>query len=70
MTGVKPHDPSVVNRVAKRAAGALSYWDLLDGFGYRLFRVLPSSRLLPIVGYYEDCEHFRGVTNYLAVLDR
>jgi FkbM family methyltransferase len=46
------------------------YWDLLDGFGYRLFRVLPSSRLLPIVEYYEDCEHFRGVTNYLAVLDR
>lgn len=46
------------------------YWDLLDGFGYQIFRVLPSSRLLPIVEYYEDCEHFRGVTNYVAVLSR
>lgn len=44
------------------------FWDLLHPLGYKLYRILPSSRLLPITSYYEDCEYFRGATNYLAVL--
>jgi FkbM family methyltransferase len=44
------------------------FWDLLTPLGYRLYRILPSSRLMPITEYYEDCEYFRGVTNYIAVL--
>jgi FkbM family methyltransferase len=42
------------------------FWDLLAPLGYKIFRVLPSSRLMPIPYYYEDCEYFRGVTNYIA----
>lgn len=42
------------------------FWDLLTPHGYRLYRILPSARLMPIHEYYEDCEYFRGVTNYLA----
>lgn len=45
------------------------YWELLRSHGYKLYRILPSSRLLPIKEYYEDCEYFRGVTNYVAVLE-
>ena len=43
------------------------FWDLLHPLGYRIYRVLPSARLLPISEYYEDCEYFRGVSNYFAV---
>lgn len=46
------------------------YWELLTSHGYALYRILPSSRLLPIEEYYEDCEYFRGVTNYIAVLEK
>lgn len=46
------------------------FWDLLHPMGYNFFRILPSSRLMPIVEYYEDCEYFRGVSNYIAVLKR
>lgn len=46
------------------------FWDLLHPMGYDFFRILPSSRLMPIVEYYEDCEYFRGVSNYIAVLNR
>ncbi|GAB1354375.1 FkbM family methyltransferase [Erysipelotrichia bacterium] len=45
------------------------FWDLLTPLNYRIFRILPASQLLPIDEYYEDCEYFRGVTNYIAVLD-
>jgi FkbM family methyltransferase len=45
------------------------FWDLLRPLKYQLYRILPSSRLMPIKEYYEDCEYFRGVTNYIAVLD-
>lgn len=44
------------------------FWDLLSPLGYCIYRILPSSRLMPIAEYYEDCEYFRGVTNYIAVL--
>ena len=42
------------------------FWDLLTPCGYRLARVLPSGRLLSVRQYYEDCEYFRGVSNYVA----
>ena len=43
------------------------FYDLLNPLGYKLYRIVPSSRLLPIKEYYEDCEYFRGVSNYIAV---
>jgi FkbM family methyltransferase len=45
------------------------FWDLLTPFNYQIYRILPSFRLMPIKDYYEDCEYFRGVSNYVAVLD-
>lgn len=42
------------------------FWDLLTESHFDLYRVLPSGRLSPIREYYEDCEHFRGVSNYVA----
>lgn len=44
------------------------FWDLLTPLGYEIYRILPSSRLMPIKDYYEDCEYFRGVSNYIAML--
>lgn len=44
------------------------FWDLLTPLGYDIYRILPSSRLMQIKEYYEDCEYFRGVTNYIAIL--
>lgn len=46
------------------------FWDLLTPAGYSIYRILPSSRLLLIKEYYEDCEYFRGVTNYVATLKK
>lgn len=43
------------------------FWDLLDRAGYLMHRILPSGGLLRIPSYYEDCEYFRGVSNYFAV---
>lgn len=45
------------------------FWNLLYPLKYRIYRILPSSRLMLIKEYYEDSEYFRGVTNYIAVLD-
>lgn len=45
------------------------FWDLLNPLGYRLARITPGGRLLPIQPYSEDLEYFRGVTNYVAVRD-
>lgn len=42
------------------------FWDLLHPRGYKLARILPGGRLLPIHEYYEDLEYFRSVSNYLA----
>lgn len=43
------------------------FWEFLRPLGYRISRILPSGRLMPIHSYYEDCEYFRGVSNYIAV---
>ena len=43
------------------------FWDLLTGYGYRLERIHPGGRTVPVVEYYEDLEYFRGVTNYVAL---
>lgn len=44
------------------------FWDMLTALDYIIFRILPSGRLMRIGEYYEDCEYFRGVTNYVATL--
>ncbi len=43
-------------------------WDELRPLGFHLQRICPGGILLPIDEYYEDLEHFRGVSNYLAAL--
>ena len=43
-------------------------WDELLPFGFQVQRICPGGVLLPVDEYYEDLEHFRGVSNYLAVL--
>jgi FkbM family methyltransferase len=45
------------------------FWYLLSGFGFRLHRIVPGGRLLPIERYTEDLESF-SATNYVAVLAR
>ena len=45
------------------------YFDLLTGYGYRLSRIYPGGRTVPVVEYYEDLEYFRGVTNYVASVE-
>jgi len=44
------------------------FWDILHPYGYAIKRICPGGLLVPIEEYYEDLEYFRGVTNYLAVL--
>lgn len=44
------------------------FWDLLTSLEYKIYRILPTSRLMLIKDYYEDCEYFRGVSNYIAIL--
>lgn len=41
-------------------------WGFLTGYGFEIYRVLPGGRRLRIRQYYEDLEHFRGVSNYIA----
>ena len=43
------------------------FWDLLTGRGYAINRLLPGGALLPIPRYDESLEHYRGVSNYVAV---
>lgn len=43
------------------------FWDLLVPFGFDIYRILPCSEVIRIWEYDEDCEYFRGVTNYIAV---
>lgn len=45
------------------------YWDLLSPLGYQIYRICPGGHLLPISRYYEDLEHFRNVSNYVASLE-
>ena len=44
------------------------FWDMLTPLRFVLYRILPSGRMMKIDEYYEDCECFRGATNYVAVL--
>ncbi len=44
------------------------FWNLLTEHGFGLSRLTYSGRLLPIDDYFEDCEYFRGVSNYIATL--
>lgn len=44
------------------------FWELLHPLGYRMTRITPGGRLVPVHSYYEDLEYFRGVSNYVAVL--
>jgi Methyltransferase FkbM domain len=46
------------------------FWEILSPLGYRLSRILPGGRLLSVPEYSEDLEHFRGVSNYIAVRSR
>ena len=41
-------------------------WDLITGFGYTLWRIVPGGRPVPVPAYREDLEHFRGVSNYIG----
>jgi FkbM family methyltransferase len=43
------------------------FWDLLTGYGYRIERIYPGGKTVPVDEYYEDLEFFRGVTNYVAL---
>jgi FkbM family methyltransferase len=43
------------------------FWDLLTGYEYRIQRIYPGGKTVPILEYYEDLEFFRGVTNYVAI---
>jgi FkbM family methyltransferase len=42
------------------------FWDFLIPLGFRIHRILPFG-LHAIHEYDEDCEYFRGVTNYVAI---
>ena len=44
------------------------FWSLLHQHDFAVYRVTPSGRLLHLKDYYEDCEYFRGATNYVAEL--
>lgn len=44
------------------------FWELLMGHGYRIERIIPGGRTVPVDNYGEDLEYFRGATNYLATL--
>lgn len=70
--------------LSKRQIGALSFefgsgninsrtyfrdfWKLLRDAGFKLWRITPGGKLVPIDSYYEDLEYFRGVSNYIAEL--
>jgi FkbM family methyltransferase len=44
------------------------FWDMLSGFGFTIFRIVPGGRLYPITRYWRDLEDFVSVANYVAVL--
>jgi FkbM family methyltransferase len=43
------------------------FWNLLTGFGFAIFRIVPGKWLLPIRRYSRELEDFTGVGNYVAV---
>lgn len=42
------------------------FWELFDGHGFRLCRVIPGGGHVPIEGYDDTLEYFRGASNYIA----
>lgn len=44
------------------------FWQFLTEAGFRVSRITPGGRLLPVDQYYEDYEYFRSVSNYVAEL--
>ncbi len=44
------------------------FWDLLGAHGFSIARITPSGKAIALLDYYEDCEYFRGATNYIAEL--
>ncbi len=44
------------------------FWELLTPLGFELRRICPGGVTTPVLEYYEDCEFFRGVSNYIAIL--
>jgi FkbM family methyltransferase len=44
------------------------FWDLLTPLGFDIWRITPGGKLQKLAEYYEDCEYFRGVSNYVATL--
>jgi len=44
------------------------FWDFLGANDYKIYRIIPGGGLVEITSYYEDLEHFRGVSNYIAEL--
>jgi len=43
------------------------FWDLLTKHNYRIERICPGGKTIPVMEYYEDLEYFMGATNYIAV---
>lgn len=43
------------------------FWDFLRHYGFRLRRITPGGRALPLDRYDESLERFRGATNYIGV---
>ena len=44
------------------------FWQILTSAGFKMWRITPGGRLLPVDDYYEDYEYFRSVSNYVAEL--
>lgn len=56
--------PSIYSKVFFR-----DIWDFLTENNYRIHRIIPGGSLVEIDSYYEDLEHFRSVSNYIAVIE-
>ena len=44
------------------------FWELLTGYGFTLFRIVPGGGTHEIKRYSEELEYFRGATNYIGRL--
>lgn len=43
------------------------FWNLLTKYNYRIERICPGGKTMPVTEYYEDLEYFLGATNYIAI---
>ena len=46
------------------------FWNLLTPLGYEIRRICPGGSTVTVRDYYEDLEVFRGVSNYICVLNK